>query len=377
VTIVDWIAIAVIVLAALNGFRRGLVGGALSLAGLAAGAYLGSRLAPQFLDQGDSAYTPLVALGGAVGCAFLLQGVASIASRIVRGSLLTIPPLRLLDSALGIVLGAVTGVALVWVLGAVALNLPGQTDLRREVQASKILERINREFPPQRLMDAIARVDPFASITGPDAAVGPPDPGIANLPGVRRAAPSVVRVTGTACGLGVEGSGWIARPGIVVTNAHVVAGVRDARVDRRDGKYLSADVVGFDVRNDVAVLRVRGLAGRPLEVAEPRAGTAVAILGYPENGSLTATPTRIGQTTNVVTDDAYGRGPIKRTVTTLRGLVRHGNSGGPVVDAAGRVRTTVFAQRVGSTGGYGVPVAAVRDALAATPRQVDPGPCVR
>jgi S1-C subfamily serine protease len=125
------------------------------------------------------------------------------------------------------------------------------------------------------------------------------------------------------------------------------------------------------------VLRVRGLAGRPLEVADPRAGTAVAILGYPENGSLTATPARIGQTTNVVTDDAYGRGPIKRTVTTLRGLVRHGNSGGPVVDAAGRVRTTVFAQRVGSTGGYGVPVAAVRDALAATPRQVDPGPCVR
>ena len=377
VTIVDWVVIAVIALAALNGFRRGLVGGALSLGGLAAGAYLGSRLAPQFLDSGDSAYTPLVALGGAVGCAFLLQGLATFAGGIVRGSLLTLPPLRALDSTLGIVLGAATGLALVWVLGAVALNLPGQTDLRREVQASKILERINREFPPQRLMDAIARVDPFSSIQGPDAAVGPPDPRVANLPGVRRAAPSVVRVTGTACGLGIEGSGWIAARGTVVTNAHVVAGVRDAHVDRRDGKFLPATVVAFDVRNDVAVLRVPGLAGRALEVADPRTGVAVAILGYPENGALTATPARIGQTTSVVTDDAYGRGPITRSVTTLRGVVRHGNSGGPAVDADGRVRTTVFAQRVGSTGGYGVPVAAVRDALKATPRPIEPGPCVR
>ena len=283
----------------------------------------------------------------------------------------------MLDSALGIVLGAVTGIALVWVLGAVALNLPGQTDLRREVQASKILERINREFPPQRLMEAIARVDPFDSIQGPDAAVGPPDPSIANLPGVKQAAPSVVRVTGTACGLGIEGSGWIAGPGLVVTNAHVVAGVRDSRVDRRDGKYLSAEVVAFDVRNDVAVLRVAGLKGNALDVADPRPSTSVAILGYPENGALTATPARIGQTTSVVTDDAYGRGPLKRTVTTLRGLVRHGNSGGPAVDAEGRVRTTVFAQRVGSSGGYGVPVAAVRDVLKATPRPIDPGPCVR
>jgi S1-C subfamily serine protease len=312
-----------------------------------------------------------------VGCAFLLQGLASVAGGILRGSLLTFPPLRVLDSALGIVLGAATGVALVWVLGAVALNLPGQTDLRREVQASKILERINREFPPQRLMDAIARVDPFGSIEGPDAAVGPPDPRVANLPGVRAAAPSVVRVTGTACGLGVEGSGWIVAEGTVVTNAHVVAGVRDARVDRRDGRFLPATVVAFDVRNDIAVLRVPRLDGEPLALAAPAAGVPVAILGYPENGPLSATPARIGQTTSVVTDDAYGRGPITRTVTTLRGLVRHGNSGGPAVDGDGRVRTTVFAQRVGSTGGYGVPVAAVRTALRGTLTPVGSGPCVR
>jgi S1-C subfamily serine protease len=377
VTLVDWIAVAVIVLAALNGLRRGLVAGALSLAGLAVGAYVGARLAPQLLGDDDTAYTPIIALAGAVGLAFLLQGFAAVAGGIVRGSLLTLPPLRLADSALGLFLGAATGVALVWVLGAVALNLPGQTDLRREVQASAILRRINLEFPPERLMDAIARVDPFGSIHGPDAAVGPPDPRLLNQPGVRAASGSVVRVTGSACGLGIQGSGWLAAPHLVVTNAHVVAGVHDARVDRRDGDSHDATLVAFDTRNDVAVLRVPGLTGRPLRLQAARSGVPVAILGYPENGPFAVTPARIGQTTSVVTDDAYGRGPVNRTVTTLRGVVQHGNSGGPAVDGNGRVRTTVFAQRVGAEGGYGIPANAVRAALGRVAAEVSPGPCVR
>ena len=376
-TLVDWIAAAVIVLAALNGLRRGLVAGALSLAGLAVGAYVGARLAPQVLGDEDTAYTPIVALAGAVGLAFLLQGVAAAAGGVVRGSLLAVPPLRVADSALGFFLGAATGVALVWVLGAVALNLPGQTDLRREVQTSEILKRINREFPPERLMDAIARVDPFGSIHGPNAAVGPPDPRLLKAPAVRAAAGSVVRVTGSACGLGIQGSGWIAAPQLVVTNAHVVAGVHDAQVDRRDGDELDATLVAFDTRNDVAVLRVPGLRGRPLRLQAARSGVPVVILGYPENGPFEVTPARIGQTTSVITDDAYGRGPVTRSVTTLRGVVQHGNSGGPAVDAAGRVRTTVFAQRVGAEGGYGVPAAAVRAALGHSRRAVSPGPCVR
>ena len=376
-TLVDWIAVAVIALAALNGLRRGLVAGALSLAGLAVGAYVGARLAPQLLGDEDTAYTPIVALAGAVGLAFLLQGVAAVAGGVVRGSLIAVPPLRLADSALGFFLGAATGVALVWVLGAVALNLPGQTDLRRKVQASTILKRINREFPPERLMDAIARVDPFGSIHGPDAAVGPPDPRLLNAPAVKTAAGSVVRVTGSACGLGIQGSGWIAAPHFVVTNAHVVAGVHDAQVDRRDGNELDATLVAFDARNDIAVLRVPGLQGRPLRLEAARSGIPVAILGYPENGPFAVTPARIGQTTSVITDDAYGRGPVTRSVTTLRGVVQHGNSGGPAVDGRGRVRTTVFAQRVGAEGGYGVPVRAVRDALAHVVHEVSPGPCVR
>ena len=185
----------------------------------------------------------------------------------------------------------------------------------------------------------------FSTIRGPEANVAPPDPALLASPAVRSARNSVFRVTGSACGLGVSGSGWAAAPNLVVTNAHVVAGMKDPRVDRRDGEYLDAVVVAFDVRDDIAVLRVPGLGARPLEPVAPVAGRAVAILGYPESGPFAAAAGRIGQTSTVLTEDAYGRGPVNRRITTLRGDIRHGNSGGPAVDIRGHVQTTVFASR--------------------------------
>ena len=376
-TTVDWIAAAVIGLAALNGLRRGLIGGAFSLAGIVAGAYFGAKLAPQFLSGSESPYTPLVALGGAVVLGAFVQSAAAVAGNAIRRSLFVVPPLRVLDSLGGLALGAAAGAAIVWVAGAVALHTPGQTQLRHEVQRSRILNELNERVPPSRLLDAIARVDPFAAIRGPQARVGPPDPALLQSAGVETARASVLRVTGTACGLGVEGSGWVAAPSLVVTNAHVVAGMKDARVDRGDGEFRDAAVVAFDSRDDVAVLRVEGLRAPPLTLVDPVEGQAVAILGYPENGPFTATPGRIGQTGVVLTDDAYGRGPIRRRITTLRGTVRHGNSGGPAVDGQGRVQATIFAARVGSASGYAVPSALVREALAeAGAREVSSGPCV-
>ena len=139
---------------------------------------------------------------------------------------------------------------------------------------------------------------------------------------------------------------------------------------------LPRRVVHFDPRNDVAVLRVAGLDARPLTLIEPVEGTAVAILGYPENGPFTATPGRIGQTGTVLAEDAYGRGPVERRITTLRGAVKQGNSGGPAVDRLGRVQATIFAARIGSPSGYGVPTAIVRAALGTSDREVSSGPCV-
>jgi S1-C subfamily serine protease len=376
VTTVDWIAAAVIGLAALNGLRRGLVGGVLSLTGVVAGAYFGAKLAPELLPGSESAYTPLVALGGAVALGFLLQSVAAMAGNAIRSSLFVLPPLRVLDSAGGLVIGAAAGAAIVWVAGAVALHMPGQVQLREEVQRSRILGELNARVPPSRLLDAIARVDPFSAILGPVPRVAPPDPALLNSAGVRLASPSVFRIIGTACGLGIEGSGWVAAPNLIVTNAHVVAGMKDARVDQNDGESRDANVVAFDPRNDIAVLRVAGLGAPPLRLVDPVKGQAVAILGYPENGPFTATPGRIGQTGEVFADDAYGR-PVRRLVTTLRGAVRHGNSGGPAVDSQGRVQTTIFASRIDSPSGYGVPSDLVRRELVRmSATEVSSGPCV-
>ena len=379
-TSIDWIVAGVIAISALIGLRRGLIGGLLGLAGIVVGAYLGAKLAPEFLSGRESPYTPLVALGGAAVLVILFQSIASMAGSAIRTSLFVLPPLRWLDSLGGLVLGAIAGAAIVWVMGAVALHLPGQRELREDVQRSRILGEINARIPPSRLLDAIERVDPFLTIRGPEANVAPPDPALLASPAVRAVRDSVFRVTGSACGLGVSGSGWAAAPNLVVTNAHVVAGMKDPRVDRRDGDYRDAVVVAFDVRDDIAVLRVAGLGATPLEPVAPVAGRAVAILGYPESGPFTAAAGRIGQTSSVLTEDAYGRGPVNRRITTLRGDIRHGNSGGPAVDIRGHVQTTVFASRVGvDSQGYGVPTELVRAKLADARDggSVSTGPCVR
>ena len=177
---------------------------------------------------------------------------------------------------------------------------------------------------------------------------------------------------GSACGLGIEGSGWIIAPGLVVTNAHVVAGESDTVV--QDGGHspsLTAVPVSFNTRDDIALLRVPGLSEPALSVASARGvGTAAAILGYPEDGPFDAEPGRIGRTLDVRTQDAYGRGSIVRSITPMRGLVRPGNSGGPMVDAAGQVVATVFAAVTGGAasgqgpGGFAVPNALVLSALA-------------
>jgi S1-C subfamily serine protease len=244
------------------------------------------------------------------------------------------------------------------------------------VQRSLVLRRLNRVLPPSTVIQALARLDPFPALGGPVAQVPPPNPEVLRVPGVRTAAPSVVRIVGTACGLGIEGSGWVAARGIVVTAAHVVAGEHDTAVNPfGSNAKLAAHPIGFDPTNDIAVLRVPGLGRRPLPLVDAQPGVSVAVLGYPEDGPFDATPARIGRTTFALMTDAYGHGPVDRAVTTLRGTLRHGNSGGPAVDGTGAVETTVFAARVGGGGGFGVASSVVRQDLANAKGPVSTGPC--
>ena len=377
----DWIIVAAVVLLALFGYRQGLIVGLLSLLGLAVGAVLGTRLGPALVPRGSaSPYAPLFALTGALlAGAVLASGLGGLGERLRRR--LTLPGLAALDGALGAVLTATVALGVAWVLGAVALQTPGARELRREVQRSSVLTRLYALVPPSGgALRLLARFDPLPGLAGPSAEVAAPRAAVARDPDVRAAAAGVVRVLGTACGLGVEGSGWVAAPGLVVTNAHVVAGQDDTEVLARGREPgLRARAVAFDVRNDLAVLRVPGLVAPALPLAgRPRAGAAAAILGFPENGPYDVRAGRLGSTVEAVTQDAYGRGPVRRRITSLRGVVRSGNSGGPMVDTRGRVVTTVFAATTGGRrGGYGVPNDLVRAALAGAAGPVGTGPCAR
>jgi S1-C subfamily serine protease len=323
-----------------------------------------------------SPYVPVISLAGAVLLGMLGRGVAALLAGVLRSSIGVIPGLRFLDRLAGLALGLVAGVFLCWAIGAVLLYVPGETELRRSVQRSAILSEINQVFPPERLLEELERVDPIGVFLGPPAIVAPPERGVARDADVVRASGSVVRVTGIACGLGVEGSGWVAARGLVVTNAHVVAGVVNPRVDTPAGRAFSATVVVFDATNDLAVLRVAGLGARALRLADPERSASVALVGYPRNGPLTRVPARLGGTARVLSRDAYGEGPVRRQVTAIRGVVEPGSSGGPGIDAQGRVRTTVFARRPRQTGGYGIPADFVRNVLAGAGRRpVEPTAC--
>ena len=374
---IDWVILGAVVLLALFGWAQGFLAGVLALVGFAAGAWLGTRVAPLILEGGrESQWAPAFALVGAlVAGGVLAASFEGVGARL--RARFSSPAFAAVDGALGAVLTACVGLLIAWVLGAVALR--AGPDIRRDVQRSAILRQLNAVLPPTGpLLNTLRALDPFPRIDGPEARVPAPRAAIARDPQVAAARDSVVKILGTACGVGVEGSGWVARPGVVVTNAHVVAGQDDTRVlARGEEPGLEAQAIAFDPRNDLAVLRVDGLEAPPLELAgDPRSGTSAAILGFPLNGPYDVRAGRLGPTREVVSQDAYGRGPVRREIVSLRGAVRSGNSGGPMVDGAGRVVTTIFAATIsGPRGGYGVPNAIVRDALAGARDPVDTGPC--
>ena len=379
-TAIDWIIVAFTVLMAVWGYAQGLLVGALSLAGFIGGGFLGSRLGPLLLEDGSrSPYAPVFGLIGAFLIGGLAASVAESVGTQLRRRLGGGIGLRL-DGVAGALLLACAGLAIAWMGGAIALQTPGAREYRRDIQRSEILSRLNELVPPRAFLNALARFDPVPTIEGPAPEVPAPSSRIARDPEVRAAAQRTVKILGTACGLGVEGSGWIAADGVVVTNAHVVAGQEDTTVQLAgEGPRHDADAIWFDPRNDLAILRSSGISGvEPLDLrVDAPIGTSGAVVGYPGNGPLTIRAARLGQTTTVTSQDSYGRGPIRRRVTALRGTVKSGNSGGPVLDGKGRVLTTVFASTTGGgpRGGYGVPDSIVREALGRADERVDTGPC--
>jgi S1-C subfamily serine protease len=380
VTVLDWAIVAFTLALGLWGYRQGLIVGALTLVGFGLGAFGGSRLGPLLLSQGsESPYAPLcAALGALLGGALTAVTIESFALGL-REKLIKRPSLHRADGAGGAALIAAVALGIAWVFGAVALHAPATERLRADVQDSFILSNLNKVLPPTGpVLNALDRVDPAPSVLGPTTPVSPPSSAIAADSDVLRAGRSVVRVLSTACGLGIEGSGWSVAPGLIATNAHVIAGAGDTTVTTQDGTELDATPVYYASHDDLALLRVGAeIPALPISARRP-VGSDAAVLGYPENGPYALSPARVGDTRETVSEDSYGRGPIDRTIIALGGSVRSGNSGGPLVDPAGRAIGVVFATTTsGSPGGFAIPAELVREALPRVADSVGTGPCTK
>ena len=404
----DLVILGFALLMALWGYSFGLLGGGMLVCGFVVGAFAGSAVGSLAARGEFSSRSPaMVALAGGVVLAALL-GFVGYSLRASQRDRLS-ERLYRADGLGGALLLICVALALVWMVGDAAKPVSAQGQ-RPEDPPSRILGVLQGGLPdarpvlvrlgvfplsrqrvdPMPQVDLRAVPDPRTPVAkGGGRPVAPPDPGILRDSDVRRAGRSVVRVVGTACGLGIQGSGWVADEGIVVTNAHIVAGQRDTSVELHDGSRNDADVIWYAPKDDLAILRSHGVAlggVRPLGLRhDAPAGTAGAILGYPGDGSYRAVPGRLGPTETVLTRDSYGRGPFERPVTAVRGVVRRGNSGGPMVDGRGRVLTTMFlaarspGRRVraglGAYSGFGVPSAVARRALARSSQRVGTGPC--
>ena len=376
------IDIVIIVFAAffgLVGFARGFLIGALSLVGFAGGAYLGTRFGPGLLEEGNaSPYAPLFGLLGAlVGGVLLSAGAESIAGAMRSG--IRSPVFGVFDGLLGAALAVALALGLAWLVSVIVLQTPGVREYRGTIQRSAILKELNTILPSDRVLKALARFDPFPSITGPAIDVEPPRGSVARDPDIERAGRSIVRVLSNSCGLGVAGSGWVAAQGIVVTNAHVIAGsdkttssataptigsTRPRSTSTRATTSPSCACAGWSVPRWSS--RARSSAPSPAPCSASRS-----------TGPTRIVPARVGATASVLANNAYGTRRMRREVTSFRADVQPGNSGGPIVDVAGRVSGTVFSKLVGSAGGYAVPNAIVRDALAGAREPVGTGRCVR
>jgi S1-C subfamily serine protease len=364
----------IIVISVLRGARTGFLAGVFSLVGVVVGASVGSRIAPSLLPDGGN---PIYGAGITLGSILAFSVLGEVIARSMGGSIrnrLSSPASATLDGLGGALLGFALALVLVWAVGVFALQSPTLASLQPVAQDSRILQTLKERMPSGLLTQAVADLQPLPKIRGPEPEVAAPEGNIVNDPDVQAASLRTLRVTGTACGYGVEGSAWVARRNLVVTNAHVVAGETATWVQvRGSGQQLPAEVIAFDERNDIAIMRVEGLGLAPLPVAAARPGEAAAVIGFPQNGPLDIEPARTGTTERVVSTDAYDNGPVERVVTSFRVYVRPGNSGGPAVDAEGRVISTIFASRTDSNNsGYGVPSRIVQRHLQAAASRTNP-----
>jgi S1-C subfamily serine protease len=370
----DWVLILLALLYALSGYWQGLIAGAFATLGLLFGGIIGVWVAPLILGSASpSIWVSLTAIVLVLFVALVGQAAFQMVGVKARNQIRW-QPIRALDAIGGSVLSAVAVLVVAWALGVAisGADIPG---LSAMVRNSDVLSEVNSLMPQsaQQTLRAFDRVvgtqfprylEPFAQED--IISTEPPPPGIGRDAAVVRAGASVFRVlSNNSCGQGIEGSAFLYAPGHLMTNAHVVAGVRDPNV-KVNGQYVSAQVVYYNPDLDIAVLSVPNLRGPILHFdTNGKSGQAAAVLGYPENGPYNVQPARIRADQRLRSPDIYGNGTVVRDVYSVRGKIRPGNSGGPMVSAQGDVLGVVFAASVSdSQTGYALTADQVSGAAA-------------
>jgi S1-C subfamily serine protease len=363
VNLLDWLLVLAALVYAISGYQQGFLVGASSTVGLLVGGLLGVQVAPMLFDGFDTGLTvSMAAVLLVVALAFLGQALGAYGGARLR-TLVTWHPARVFDALSGAVLSVMAMLLIAWVLG-VAVSGVDMRGLNREVRTSAVLGTVDEVLPggADQLMSAFTSLvdssqfptylEPFTPEHIKD--VDPPSSGVATRPGVAAAEPSVVKILGEAedCGRNLEGSGFVYSAGLVMTNAHVVAGV-DQPVVEADGTEFAARVVYYDPDVDVAVLAVDDLDAPALEFRDDAgSGQNAAVLGFPENGPYDVQPARVRERLTLQSRDIYGDDAVTRDTYSVYSHVRPGNSGGPLVDVRGDVLGVIFAASItdGSTG---------------------------
>jgi S1-C subfamily serine protease len=352
VNLLDVVIVVVVLLAAANGFRRGAALQLTTYVGLLAGLLVGALVAPKVAGAASSplgrAALSLVVL---LGLAAVGDGIGwAIGTRVWVAARRTV--LGKVDSVAGTVVAMVAVLATVWFLGWNLANGPFPS-LSSEIRGSAIVRGLDGAFPRppsifaevRQLLNRFGFPEVFEGL--PPAPVGPvqgPTQGEAAAL-AKKVEASTVRIVGQACNAIQEGSGFVVAPNYVLTNAHVVAGVRSPQVQQQNGPSQSATTVLFNPRMDVAILRVNDSPGKPLPLdgQDVGRGTKGAVLGFPGGGRLTVGTAAVRRDIEAMGRDIYGRAVVQRDVYELQATVRPGNSGGPFVLFNGDVAGVVFA----------------------------------
>ncbi len=367
--LVDALIALAVIGALISGAMTGVVTQVGTYVGMFGGFLLGVLAASKVADRVSGATMKVaLTLTTLVVLAFLFSVIGgwlgARAARILRRI-----HLGLVDSILGAVVSGLGVLVVAWLLAGTLATLPN-AGMGQLIQDSAIIRHLDGVLPPApeitarlgRLLDPLGFPQVFVELEpAPSSPVTGPTTAEAKA-AADAAARSTVKITGKGCGGVVEGSGFVAGPDLVVTNAHVVAGIGSPVVHDTNGTHGATPLV-FDPATDIAVLRVGDLAGPALPLANATAarGAVGAVLGYPMDGPLTVTPGAVLAEYSARGRDIYGESVVTRQVYELQASIRPGNSGGPFSLPDGTVAGVVFARSIGDANvGYALTAGEVR-----------------